>query len=124
MPADEVLKYIATNEIKWIDLQFFDVSAFLNKTTISHRDVEEYMFSKGVAAANLEKVFGKSEQGELVLLPDDETLARLPWEPSTIRLVCDVVTAINNERFLKDPRYVAHRLQTNLEALGIKSAKV
>ncbi len=124
MAADEVLKYIATNEIKWVDLQFFDITGFLNKATISHRDVEEYMFTKGVAAADLEQVFGKSEQGELVLLPDDETIARLPWEPSTIRLLCDVVTAIDNERYLKDSRYIAHRAQTNLEALGIKTSRV
>lgn len=124
MAVDEVLKYIATNEIKWVDLQFFDITGFLNKASISNRDVDEFMFTKGVHAADLEQLFGRSEQGELLLLPDDETMARLPWEPATIRLLCDITTAINNERYLKDSRYIAQRAQTNLEALGIKTSRV
>ncbi len=124
MAAEDVLKYIATNEIKWIDLQFFDVAGFLNKTSISNRDVEEYIFSKGVAAANLEEIFGKSEEGELTLLPDDETMARLPWEPSTIRLLCNIITSGKGERYLKDSRYIVERAETNLEALGIKTSRV
>lgn len=124
MAAEEVLKYIATNEIKWVDLQFFDITGFLNKVTISHRDVEEFMFTKGIAAADLEQVLGRSEQGDLVLLPDDGTIARLPWEPSSIRLICDVIVAISNERYLKDSRYISGRAQTNLEALGIKTSRI
>ncbi len=122
--VDEVLKYIATNEIRWVDLQFFDVNGLMHKTTISNRDVDEQMFSKGIAAADLYDVFGRSEQGELALLPDANTVARLPWEPSSIRLLCDVVTNPNTERYPKDCRYVSERVETNLSAIGIKSAKI
>ena len=59
-----------------------------------------------------------------MLLPDPDTLARLPWEPATVRLVCDIVVAIKKERYLKYPRYVAERMETNLTAAGIKNALV
>jgi len=121
---DDVLKYIATNEIRWIDLQFFDITGMLHKATISNRKIEEETFGKGAYAADLAQVFGSSPQGGLALLPDPDTLARLPWEPNTVRLLCDIITSSTGERFLKDSRYVAERVDTNLEAAGIKICKV
>ena len=102
MAIEDVMKYIATNEIKWIDLQFFDLFGTMHRVSISRNDLEESSFTKGISAADLSEVFGKSEQGELILLPDPESLARVPWENSSIRLICDVVVAITGERFVKD----------------------
>jgi len=124
MAVDSVLKYIATNEIKWVDLQFFDVSGSMNKVTVSSKVIEESSFTKGIHAADLSAVFGESDQGELVLLPDPDTAARMPWEVSSIRLLCDVVVATTNERYLNDPRYVSERIETNLKALGVKEARI
>ncbi len=121
---DEVLKYIATNEIRWVDLHFADIRGILHRVTVSNKDIEEATFVKGLSAADLFEVFGESEQGELVLLPDPDTVARLPWEVSTIRLICDVLVAITNECYLKDPRYVIDRVEKNLEALGVKNARI
>lgn len=121
---DDVLKYIATNEIRWIDLQFFDVKGIMHRVTVSNRKMEETSFGNGISAADLSEVYGTSEQGDLVLLPDPDTMSRLPWEPNTVRLMCDVVVAGNKERFLKDPRYVAERVETNIGAAGLKTALV
>lgn len=121
---DDVLKYIATNEIRWIDLQFFDITGTMHKTTVSNRKIEEGSFGKGIHVGDLKEVFGASAQGELSLLPDPDTMARLAWEPNTIRLLCDVIVSVTGERFLKDSRYVAERIDTNLQAAGIKSCKV
>lgn len=121
---DDVLKYIATNEIRWIDLQFYDIKGMMHRVSVSNRKIEEASFGNGLHAADLTNVFGPSDQGELVLLPDPDTLARLPWEPATVRLICDVYTSIKKERFLKDPRYISARVETNLGAAGIKNALV
>jgi glutamine synthetase len=118
------MKYIATNEIRWIDLQFFDIKGQMHRISVSNRKLEEATFGSGICAADLSEVFGTSEQGELVLLPDPDTLARLPWEPATVRLICDIVLPVSKERFLKDPRYVAERMETNLGAAGIKNSLV
>ena len=121
---DDVMRYIATNEIRWIDLQFTDLAGKLHRISVSNRKLEEASFGSGIHAADLFEVFGKSEQGELVLLPDPDTMARFPWEPATVRLLCDVVVADKKERFLKDPRYVAERMETNLGAAGIKNSLI
>src|SRR5271157_3649540 len=118
------MKYIATNEIRWIDLQFYDIKGQLHRVSVSNRKLEESTFGSGIYAADMTDVFGPSEQGDLVLLPDPDTLARLPWEPATVRLVCDILAAIKKERYLKDPRYVAERMETNLGAAGIKNALI
>lgn len=122
--VDEVLKFIATNEIRWIDLQFFDIKGELHRVTVSHNDMDEAVFTKGITVGDLTEIFGKPEQGELILLPDPETVARLPWETSTIRLICDVMVAISGEHFLKDSRYPIERVEKNLEAIGVKSARI
>ncbi|MFZ5501558.1 MAG: glutamine synthetase family protein, partial [Candidatus Micrarchaeota archaeon] len=96
----------------------------MHRVSVSNRKLEEASFGGGLHAADLGSVFGASEQGDLVLLPDPDTLARLPWEPATIRLICDVVVAMKKERFLKDPRYVAERMETNLSAAGVKNALI
>ena len=83
---DDVLKYIATNEIRWIDLQFYDIKGMMHRVSVSNRKIEEASFGNGLHAADLTNVFGECDQGELVLLPDPDTLARLPWEPATVRL--------------------------------------
>ncbi len=121
---DDVLKYIATNEIRWVDLQVYDIKGLMHRVSVSNRKIEEASFGNGMHAADLSEVFGPSDQGELVLMPDPDTLARLPWEPATVRLMCDIYTAIKKERYLKDPRYVAQRVETNLGAAGIKNALV
>lgn len=121
---DDIMKYIATNEIRWVDLQFFDIKGVMHRVSVSNRKLEEASFGHGINAADLNEVFGESEQGDLVLLPDPDTLARLPWEPATVRIICDVLVAVKKERFLKDPRYVAERMETNLSAAGIKNSLV
>lgn len=122
--VDDVLRYIATNEIRWIDLHFFDVRGFLHRVSSSNKNLAETSFTKGLPAAKLEEVFGKSEQGDLLLLPDPDTISRIPWETSTVRLICDVMVALGKERYLKDSRYVADRVETNLRALGVKNAQI
>ncbi len=96
----------------------------LHKTSLSNRKISEDMFGKGTYAADLNEVFGSSPQGDLALLPDPDTMARLPWEPNTVRFICDMVAASSGDRFLKDSRYVAERVETNLEAAGLKICKV
>lgn len=121
---DDVMKYIATNEIRWIDLQFFDIKGSMHRVSVSNRKLEEASFGNGISAADLNEVFDTTNQGDLVLLPDPDTLARLPWEPATVRIICDILVAVKKERFLKDPRYIAERMETNLSAAGVKACLV
>ncbi len=119
---EDVLGYIATNDIRWVDLQFHDINGRLHRVSISARLLDESAFGRGLDVADLTKVFGPAKQQDLYLRPDPETLARIPWEPSTVRFVCDIVSG--EERFVKDPRYVAERIETNLKAAGVSDLRI
>jgi len=120
--ASNVLKYISSNEIKWIDLQFIGVEGNLNRVSISSKEFGADEFTKGVGTPDLSEVYTDEDAKDLVLSPDPETFARVPWENRSIRMLCDVMHAINKERYLKDPRYIAGHTETNLKALGVTSA--
>ncbi|MEM4166142.1 MAG: glutamine synthetase family protein [Candidatus Bilamarchaeaceae archaeon] len=120
---DDVLKYIATNEIRWVDFQFFGLDGSLHRTTVSNRKIDESTFGKGLRSADLREVFGETN-GEITLLPDPDTMARLPWEPATIRLISDIMVMPEGEKYVKDSRSMADRIETNLQAAGIKEAKI
>ncbi|MBN2122028.1 glutamine synthetase beta-grasp domain-containing protein [Candidatus Micrarchaeota archaeon] len=125
MPSPEdVFEYITSNNMRWVDLQFSDVEGRTHRTTINAREVSEASFTKGIYCGDLKEIFGWAEAGELVLLPDPDTFGRVPWEPSTLRMLCNVVVAETGERFLKDSRYVPERAHVNSSAMGFTDATV
>lgn len=119
MPTPEdVFEYMTSNNMRWIDLQFFDVEGKIHRTTVNAREFNADSFSKGVYCGDLKEVFGWPEEGELVLVPDPNTFGRVPWEPSTLRMICNLVVSPKGERYLKDPRYVPERAAINAHAMG------
>ncbi|MEM4272116.1 MAG: glutamine synthetase beta-grasp domain-containing protein, partial [Candidatus Bilamarchaeaceae archaeon] len=125
MPTPEdVFEFISSTNSRWVDLQFFDVEGRLQRTTVNAREFDQSAFSKGVCCGDLKEVFGWSEEGELILLPDANTYGKVPWEPSTIRLICGILVSPKAERFLKDPRYVAERAALNAKAMGFTNVTV
>lgn len=115
---EDVFEYITSNNIRWVDLQFFDVEGRMNRTSINARELTSASFTKGVYCGDLKEVFGWCEEGELVLMPDPDTFGRIPWEPGTMRIICNVVVTPRGERYLKDPRYVPERAAVNAHAMG------
>lgn len=122
--VDEVINYIRSNDIRWVDLQFSDIYGTLHRSTISGKEFTEDSFVKGISHIDLAEVFGMAEQGELLLLPDPDTHARIPWESSTVRFICDIITALTKERFVKDVRYISERVETNINAIGLTEARI
>ncbi|MFA5049426.1 MAG: glutamine synthetase beta-grasp domain-containing protein [Candidatus Micrarchaeia archaeon] len=124
MPSQEnVIKFINSNNIKWIDLQFTDILGKLYRFSVSGVGITDQSFSKGVEGPSLGEVFGYDEK-EIVLVPDSKTFARIPWETNSARMISDVSVALSMEKYLKDPRYVAEHMNINLKAAGITAARI
>lgn len=121
---EDVLKYIATNEVRWVDLQFFDLRGSLQRVTVSSKSLSDSSFTRGIPAARPEEALGASGQGDLILMPDPDTIARLPWETSSVRLICNVAVAMTESPYLMDCRQAMDRLEGNLQAAGVKSASI
>lgn len=125
MPTPEdVFEFITANNIRWVDLHFSDVEGKMHKTTVNAREMGEGAFSKGIVCGDLKEVFGWTEEGEIILLPDPNTYGRVPWEPSTVRLICNLVVSPKGERYLKDARYVLERATMNAKTMGFTSAMI
>lgn len=119
--SEEILEYIKSNDIKWLDLQFVDVPGRLHSTSILASDLEEEELKRGIELS-LESVFGFSEKG-YVLVPDGSTFARIPWEGSSLRMLSDIYLN-GKERFERDSRYCIERVMINGKAMGISEIEI
>jgi len=121
---EDVTKYIASNDIKWVDLQFTDIVGTLHRFAVPGKDLDEDAFVKGVDGPNINEIFKGEEISELRILPDADGFARVPWENSSIRVLSSIIVAITGEKYLKDSRYVIEHMETSLKAAGITTARV
>lgn len=123
MPSvEEALEFMKTNDVRWAGLQFVDVNGELRQKTVACKGITEAAFSEGVQT-DLGDVFGFSEK-PLALVPDQDTFARIPWEPSAMRFISNIYSAKEKERFLKDPRYSIERVNINAKAMGISDVQI
>ncbi|MEM0025406.1 MAG: type I glutamate--ammonia ligase [Zestosphaera sp.] len=110
--------YVETRDLRWVNLQFTDLAGFLRQVTVRVNPRSESLdelISK--LDGSSVKGFTGVEESDLLLKPDINTFAKLPWSDGFGRLICGVY--VNNERFTKDPRYVAEKLDNILASTNL-----
>ncbi|MAU95980.1 MAG: type I glutamate--ammonia ligase [Fulvimarina sp.] len=119
--ANEILKQIKDNDIKFVDLRFTDPKGKMQHVTMDVSIVDEDMFSEG-------SMFdGSSIQGwkainesDMVLMPDPETAYMDPFfAQSTMAITCDILDPISGEGYNRDPRSTARKAEAYLSQSGI-----
>lgn len=84
---DEVIQYIREEDVKFIRLSFCDVFGRQKNISIMPQELDR-AFSYGIAIdASAIDGFGDESRSDLLLHPDPETLATLPWRPEHGRVV-------------------------------------
>ncbi len=121
---NNVVKFIGSNDIKWVDIHFTDLLGTLHRYSVSGVNIIEESFDKGVEGPDLGEVFQGVEEKDLIMVPDSRTFARIPWENSVARLISSAKIALSDERYLGDPRYVIEHMETNVKAAGITAARI
>jgi glutamine synthetase len=108
-------------KLKWVELQFTDLMGYLRTVLVSSHLISAEVFNNGIGKLDGSSVKGFTgiEESDLNLKPDPATFALVPWSEGLGRFICDVYTA--SERFVKDPRLVAQRLDEMLGADGLKA---
>lgn len=95
MTAQEVLDYVAENDVKFIRLAFVDMYGMMKNIAIMPSELPR-AFDGGVSFdASAVKGFRDETDSELFLMPDPATLTVLPWRPQTgrvVRMLCDCHT--------------------------------
>ncbi len=117
---EEVVQYVAEEDVKFIRLAFCDV--FGNQKNISIMPGElERAFRDGIAFdASAVRGFGGVERSDLFLRPDPETLTWLPWRPEhgkVVRMFCDI-TYPDGKPFECDTRALLKRAVEDASAAG------
>lgn len=107
---------IAESEVSWVHFQFTDLLGYLRHVTVSTK-----AFLNNIAVkldGSSVKGFTGVEESDLVLKPVPETFANIPWQDRAGRFICAVYTS--EERFSRDPRHVAEKLDKLLNDGGLK----
>ncbi|MEO0069622.1 MAG: glutamine synthetase family protein [candidate division WOR-3 bacterium] len=116
----EIVETIKKEGVQFVQLWFTDVLGFLKGLTISSSEVER-AFQHGLAfdGSSIEG-FARVEESDMVIKPDVNTFAILPWEIQggrAARMFCDVFTP-KGKPVEFDPRRVLRRVLKNIEKMG------
>ena len=91
---EEVMQYIAEEDVKFIRLAFCDIFGRQKNVSIVPEELKR-AFSDGIAIdASAISGFGGKVHSDLFLHPDPSTLSVLPWRPENgkvVRMYCRVV---------------------------------
>ncbi|MBL8659176.1 MAG: type I glutamate--ammonia ligase [Rhodospirillales bacterium] len=119
--ADDVLKVVKENEIKYIDLRFTDPRGKWQHLTMSSAFVDQDAFAEGLMFDGSSIAGWKAiNESDMALVPDPTSAVMDPFaaQPAMI-LVCDVIEPSSGEPYIRDPRSVARKAEAYLASTGI-----
>ena len=122
MSANDILKNIKDNEVKFVDLRFTDPRGKLQHVTMDTSVVDEDMFADGVMFDGSSIAGWKAiNESDMVLMPDTETAHMDPfYAQSTMAIFCDILDPISGEGYNRDPRVTAKSAEAYREVRRIR----
>ncbi|KQT48794.1 glutamine synthetase [Aureimonas sp. Leaf454] len=119
--ANDILKQIKDNDVKFVDLRFTDPRGKLQHVTMDQTMVDEDLFAEGTMFDGSSIAGWKAiNESDMVLMPDPETAHMDPFfAQSTMVLVCDILDPISGESYNRDPRGTAKKAEAYLKQSGI-----
>ena len=120
-PADDVLSYIKSKKIKFVDLKFMDFPGQWQHFTVPVSQISKDSFSDGYGFDGSSirgwKVINESD---MLIIPDAKTMFLDPFiaEP-TLSLICDVFEPATKEKYSRCPRNIAQKAADHLINTGI-----
>jgi glutamine synthetase len=120
MSANDILKNIKDNDIKFVDLRFTDPLGKLQHVTMDAVVVDEDMFADGVMFDGSSIAGWKAiNESDMTLMPDTETAHMDPfYAQSTMSIFCDILDPVSGEGYNRDPRVTAKRAEAYVKSGG------
>lgn len=120
MSSNEILERVKQEEIKFVSLQFTDVTGAVKSLDIPAGRLADAL-SEGIwfDGSSVEG-FARIQESDMRLIPDASTYAVLPWSPPNLRrarMFCDIFLP-DGEPFLGDPRGTLKRVLERVKARG------
>ena len=120
MDLKELLSRIEGDQVKFLSLQFTDVTGAVKSLDIpvsrTEGAVQEGVWFDGSSVEG----FARIQESDMRLMPDIDTYAVLPWSPEDsrrARIFCDIYLP-GGSPFMGDPRGILKRLLENVKSHG------
>ena len=119
--ASDVLKSIADNDVKFVDLRFTDPRGKMQHVTMDVSQVDEDMFADGIMFDGSSIAGWKAiNESDMTLMPDPETAHMDPFfAQPTMAIFCDILEPGTGEAYGRDPRMTAKKAEAYLKSTGI-----
>ncbi|MFN9676509.1 MAG: type I glutamate--ammonia ligase [Betaproteobacteria bacterium] len=117
----EVMKMIADNEVKFVDLRFTDTKGKEQHVSVPARAFDEGKFEQGHAFDGSSISGWKGiEASDMLLMPDADSARMDPFrEENTLIVTCDVHEPSTGKGYERDPRSLAKRAEAYLKSTGV-----
>ena len=122
MDKKELFERVQMDGVKFISFQFTDVTGSVKSVDAPISRLGEALDHGFWFDGSSVEGFARIQESDMLLVPDMETYAVLPWSPETMRrarLFCDIYNP-DGTPFLGDPRGALRRSLEALEKRGMK----
>lgn len=120
MDLNDLLSHIEEDQVKFLSLQFTDVTGAVKSLDIPISRVEGAVQEGVWFDGSSVEGFARIQESDMRLMPDLDTYAVLPWSPvdsRRARIFCDIFLP-DGSPFMGDPRGTLKRILERIEARG------
>jgi glutamine synthetase len=119
--ADEVLRYIKDENVKFVDVRFTDLPGVQQHFNVPAQSVGEDFFTEGqMFDGSSIRGFQAINESDMKLIPDVTSAFVDPFRAEkTIAVNFSIVDPYTNEPYSRDPRQVAAKAEAYLTSTGI-----
>jgi glutamine synthetase len=119
--ADEVLKFIADQDVKFIDVRFCDLPGTMQHFNVPASGLDEDFFVNGqMFDGSSIRGFQAINESDMKLTPDLSTAYVDPFRvEKTLNVNFSIVDPYTDEPYSRDPRQVARKAEAYLRSTGI-----
>jgi glutamine synthetase len=119
--ADEVLRFIKDQDVKFIDVRFCDLPGVMQHFNVPGQSVTEDFFTEGqMFDGSSITGFQAINESDMKLIPDIETSYIDPFRSEkTLNVNMSIVDPYTGEPYSRDPRQVAAKAEVYLRSTGV-----
>jgi glutamine synthetase len=119
--AEEVLSFIAAENVEFIDVRFCDLPGTIQHFTVPVSTFDADVFTEGrMFDGSSIRGFQAIHESDMLLLPDPSTAVLDPFrQHKTLNLTFSVFDPLTGAPYSRDPRNVAAKAQEYLKGTGI-----
>ena len=120
MNLNEIRESCKKHSLHFVDVKFIDMPGTWQHFTVPLHELDESAVAEGLGFDGSSiRGFQEINESDMLLMPDMSTSIIDPFSTNTLSIIADVKDPITQERYSRDPRYVAFKSLDYLRKSGI-----